>query len=91
MNFIEKHKLYKKFLETKPVSAFHMDWEEGNFYRIKMEYKIDNMNLTVNAFVDKDVIFGYSANVMDNKNKVIANYYNPFFAKKLYEHGQRYL
>ena len=90
MNIIEKYDLYKKFLHTKPMYAVHMDWKEGNFYRIKMEYKINGIDLTLNAFVNKDIIFGYGANIMDNQNKVIARFYNPFFAKKLYEHGQKY-
>ena len=91
MTIIEKYELYKKFLNTKPIHAVHIDWKEGNFYRIKMEYKIDNKDFTVNAFVDKDEFFGYGANIMNNQNKVIARFYNPFFAKKLYKHGQRYL
>ena len=91
MNIIEKYELYKKFLNTKPVYAVHMDWKKGNFYRIKMEYKINGTDLTLNAFVYKDILFGYGANIMDNQNKVIAKFYNPLFAKKLYEHGQRYL
>lgn len=91
MNFIKRYKLYKKFLSTDPISAVHIDWKNGNFYRVKMEYKIDNMDLTVNAFIDEDEFFGYGANIVNNENKIITNYYNPFFAKRLYEHGQRYL
>ena len=63
MNIVKKYELYKKFLSTKPIFAVHMDWPAGNFYRIKMEYKIDEKYLTLNACLDKDIPFGYSANI----------------------------
>lgn len=98
MNIIKKYKLYKKLLNTKPVSVVRKDSSGYNFYRIQMEYKIDDENLVVNTFFSSEdeiiELFGYGAQVINKSKKTTHNYYNviySYFAKKLYEHGERHL
>ena len=90
MNTNKKFDLYKKFLSTQPISAIRVDLKEMDFYRIKMKYEINKKYLILNAFANKEKT-SYGANIMNDKNKVIAKFNNMFFAQKLYEHGQKYL
>jgi len=91
MNTAKKYELYKKFLKTKPILVVPVNWPGWNLHCIKMNYNIDGKNLTLNACIDKEASFSYSANITNEKNKVIAKFHNPFYAKELYEHGQKYL
>ena len=94
MNDIQKYDLYAKFLNTQPVNVARKDSQEIKFYRIEIEYNINNQVLFINAFVDKKEkpnVIDYGATLNDSKGKRIAYFYNPFFAKKLYEYGQKYL
>jgi len=94
MTINKKFDLYKTFLRNKPCAVVRKDSPEMNFYRIEMEYKIENQQLFVNAFLDKNEkpgIVGYGATINNYKGKRLAKFNNPFLAKTLYEHGQKYL
>ena len=98
MNIINKYNLYKKFLITKPVSVVRKDSIDINFYRIQIEYKINNENFTVNTFFSPEdeliELFGYGIQVINKTKKTTNKYYNviySYFAKRLYEYGQKYL
>lgn len=91
MNTAKKYELYKKFLSTKPICVIQSNWPGWNLHTIKMNYKINEKNLILNTCVDKETPFGYRANIMNEKRKIIAIFHNPFYAKELYEHGQKYL
>ena len=93
MNDIQRYSLYPKLLKTQPVTVVRKDSQKAHIFHIEMKYNMDNQILFVNAFFDKKekTIIAYSATLNDNKGKRISYFYNPYFAKKLYEHGQNYL
>ena len=94
MNLSQRYNLYPKLLQTQPLTVVHNDSPETGVYRVEIEYKIDNQHFFVNAFHDKKQkaeVLSYAATLNNSKKERIAYFYNPVFAKKLYEYGQNCL
>lgn len=89
MNTNKKFDLYKTFLRTDPVGVSRKDDKENNICYIEMKYRIEGQKFIVNTFLNKDKSYG--ATINNYKGKRLTVFKNPFLAKVLYEHGQRYL